>query len=176
MTVKAKRLAIEMLKKYQQTLSFPPVDVEAIVEAEGIEVIEEDLEDEVSGLLVSKSGNNIILVNSDHHLNRQRFTIAHEFGHYLMHRDISNIFFDEALVFFRDQEASEGTKYQEIEANAFAAELLMPEYLLKQMVRESPVDAFDDREESLLSKTAKKFQVSVQALTIRLTKLGLISD
>lgn len=175
MSVKAKRLAIKILKKYQQTLSFPPVDVEAIVKAEGVEVVEEDLEDEVSGLLVSKNGNHVILVNSDHYPNRQRFTIAHEFGHYLMHRDISNIFFDEALVFFRDKEASEGTKYQEIEANNFAAELLMPEYLLKQIIRENPVDAFDEREESLLYKTAKKFQVSVQALTIRLTKLGLIS-
>lgn len=175
MVVKAKRLAINVLKKHQQTLAMPPVDVEAIVKAEGLDVKEEDLEDEVSGLLVSKDGHHVIVINSNHYLNRQRFTIAHEFGHYLMHRNISSIFFDEALVFFRDKEAAEGTKIQEIEANAFAAELLMPESLLREIVRENPVDAFDDREESLLLKTAKDFQVSVQALTIRLTRLGLIS-
>ncbi|MEM9814867.1 MAG: ImmA/IrrE family metallo-endopeptidase [Cyanobacteria bacterium P01_D01_bin.6] len=175
MVVKAKRLAINVLKKHQQILTIPPVDVKAIVKAEGLDVTEEDLEDEVSGLLVSKNGHHVIIINANHYLNRQRFTIAHELGHYLMHRNISNIFFDEALVFFRDKEAAEGTKLQEIEANAFAAELLMPESLLRKVVRKNPVDAFDDSEESLLTKTAKDFQVSVQALTIRLTRLGLIS-
>jgi len=58
---------------------------------------------------------------------------------------------------------------QEIEANAFAAELLMPEKLLTEMIHSKPFDAFD---EGAVRRLAAQFGVSAQALTIRLTKLG----
>lgn len=169
---RAKQTALKILKKYVYSI---PVDVESIVGSEGILIRREELEDVVSGMLVIKNDRAVIGVNATHHPNRQRFTIAHEFGHYLLHRKLASVFFDESLVFFRDKEASEGRKHQEIEANTFAAELLMPESILKMRITEQPLDAFDESAESALIKLAADFQVSTQALTIRLTRLGLIT-
>lgn len=60
----------------------------------------------------------IILVNATAHRYRSRFTIAHEIGHFLLHRNLMDIFCctpDTAT-----------TDPLEREANAFASELLMP--------------------------------------------------
>jgi Zn-dependent peptidase ImmA (M78 family) len=69
--------------------------------------------------------------------------------------------------------SSEGTSQQEIEANAFAAALLMPEAELKRLLDDHPVDAFD---EMSVRRLAARLGVSAQALTIRLTRLGLVSE
>ncbi len=63
---------------------------------------------------------------------RQRFTIAHELGHFFLHRASSTVFVDAAPIFFRDESSSNGSQREEIEANAFAAELLMPEDAIRQ--------------------------------------------
>lgn len=170
--LRSKKTALKILAKYGYKI---PIDVESIVESEGISIRQEELEDSVSGMLVIKDDRAVIGVNSAHHPNRRRFTIAHEFGHYLLHRHIAKVFFDESLVFFRDKEASEGKKLQEIEANTFAAELLMPESVLRERIIEQPLDAFDESDDSALRQLATEFEVSPQALTIRLTRLGLIS-
>lgn len=132
------------------------------------------MEDSVSGLLVIKGDMVTLGVNKIHHPNRQRFMIAHELGHFLLHRQDSNIFVDdEPVVLFRDQTASEGTKNQEIEANAFAASLLMPEKIIREQLAQQPIDAFDD---GSMKQLAAQFGVSVRAMTIRLTKLQLLDE
>ncbi len=148
-----------------------PINVHQIALDLGLDVVEQDFEDQVSGVLVIKDGRGVIGVNSNHHRNRQRFTIAHEIGHYRLHH-IGRVFIDATPVFFRDTTSAEGQSPQEIVANAFAAELLMPENKLREILREQPIDAFD---ENALRSVANQFEVSTQALTIRLTRLGLIS-
>ena len=59
----------------------------------------------------------------------------------------------------------------ELEANAFAAALLMPEPFLRDDLQRRTYDMFD---ESAVKRLAQKYQVSVQALTIRLMELGLL--
>lgn len=149
-----------------------PVDVTAIADGCGVTVIEHDLEDTVSGVLVIRDGRGIIAVNEAHHPNRQRFSVAHELGHYLLHCDAGSVFIDASPVFFRDETSSEGSDRQEIEANAFAAELLMPEEDIRRVIGNKPLDAFD---EPGVRRLAARFGVSAQALTIRLTKLGLVA-
>ncbi|MBF6612273.1 MAG: ImmA/IrrE family metallo-endopeptidase [Chloroflexi bacterium] len=171
MVINAKQTARRISKEYGDQL---PVDVVAIARAHNIDVREVPLDESVSGVLIVKDGRAIIGVNVAHHPNRKRFSIAHELGHYFLHgRDApSNVFVDAAPVFFRDEHSSDGTEYQEIQANAFAAELLMPETLVKAELRKKRVDAFD---EAALHDLAEGFGVSAQALSIRLTKLGLIT-
>src|SRR5260370_31201674 len=147
-----------------------PIDIEAIIEALGIAIRTQELEDAVSGMLVIKDGRTTIGVNENHHPNRQRFTLAHELGHFLLHRNVSNIFIDASTIFFRDGTSSDGSKTQEIDANAFAAELLMPEKQVTEAISSQPLDAFD---EGSVRRLAAQFGVSAQALTIRLTRLGL---
>lgn len=162
-------VARQLLERFGEHL---PIDVEAIVKALGIAIRTQELEDSVSGMLVMKGGRTTIGVNENHHSNRQRFTLAHELGHFLLHSNLSSIFIDASIIFFRDGTSSEGSKAQEIEANAFAAELLMPEKQLREIINNQPLDAFD---EGAVRRLATQFGVSSQALTIRLTKLELIN-
>jgi Zn-dependent peptidase ImmA (M78 family) len=164
---KAVAEARKLLKEHGTTL---PIDVEAVVKRQRIDVRPQPMEESVSGMLVIKDGRATIGVNQSHHPNRQRFTLAHELGHYLLHGKRTRVFVDSSTMFFRDGLAAEGTDKVEIEANAFAAELLMPESVLRDIARHQPVDAFDDR---AIQSLAAKFGVSVRALTIRLTKLGM---
>lgn len=149
-----------------------PVDVEAIAKMYDVIVVRKDLEDSVSAILQIKGVRGIVVVNAAHHPNRQRFSIAHELGHYLLHRDEGSIFVDRSPVFFRDKASSSGISRQEIDANAFAAELLMPEKDLDAQLNGHPIDAFD---EVLVRRLAARFGVSAQALTIRLTRLDLVT-
>lgn len=163
----ARQLARDILAEGDYSV---PVDVIDIAHKHGMTLRYQPLEASVSGVLVIKDGRPTIGINQTHHLNRQRFTIAHELGHYLLHRDTSSVFVD--AVYFRDEESSEGTKLQEIEANAFAAELLLPEVTLREQFGHQPIADADD---ALIRRLAARFEVSAQALTIRLTTLGLIA-
>jgi Zn-dependent peptidase ImmA (M78 family) len=168
MSNRAIEVAKQTLKGFEKRL---PVDIQAIIQAHNIPIRTQPLEDAVSGILVVKNDHATIGVNESHHPNRQRFTLAHELGHFLLHSDSTNVFIDASPVFFRDKTSSEGSKLQEIEANAFAAELLMPEHMLRKITQNQPLDAFD---EGAVRRLATQFGVSTQAMTIRLTKLGLI--
>ena len=95
-----------------------------------------------------------IHVNGSNQEVRQRFTIAHELGHYFSgHNDV-----------YRDIYTSNGYNQDEILANNFAAELLMPkdkiEYYMDQLIIKD------------ISHLARIFNVSKEALLIRLGKLG----
>ena len=147
-----------------------PVDVETLAKALGVSVVQQDLEDSVSGILVIKNRHGIIGVNQNHHPNRRRFTIGHELGHYVLHRENTKVFVDASPVFFRDAASSDGTQSQEIAANNFAAELLMPEDAVREYVGNQLVDVYDD---ATIRRLAARFGVSVQAITIRLIRLGL---
>lgn len=169
MKSRAQRCAAQILRDGQYGI---PVDVYSIAEAHNIIVRPETLEEAVSGLLVIQDDHVVIGVNEGHHPNRQRFTIAHELGHFLLHRDSATVFIDASPLFFRDERSAKGTDEEEIEANEFAAELLMPAPVLRQLVNGQAVDPFDER---ALQRLAAKFGVSPLALTIRLTRLNLIA-
>ncbi len=165
----AERKARELLAEVGARV---PVDVNAVAEYLGLSVVEEDLEGSVSGMLVLKDGRGVIGVNENHHPNRRRFTVAHEIAHYLLHRGSASVFVDARPVFFRDDDSAACTKQQEIEANAFAAELLVPAVALRERVNHEAVDPYDDAAAHRLAKT---FGISTQTLTIKLVRLGLVT-
>ncbi len=169
-----RELVAQLLAKYK--VREAPVPVEKIAEKEGVFVLRRKLsEDDMnfSGLLLREAGRVLIVVNERDAPSRQRFTIAHELGHYflghgsLLHVDHS-VF--PAMVMFRDHRAGAGVDENEIEANAFAAELLMPQAFLEQDILEADVRNIED----LIEKLASDYEVSVQAMTIRLTNLGYL--
>lgn len=169
MTHRAEEEAKRILASVGHSL---PVDIHEIARANNLEVRTVPLEANVSGLLVVKDGYGIIGINEDHHPNRQRFSLAHECAHYLLHSTKTKVFLDATPIFFRDEKSSDGSEFEEIEANAFAAALLMPEADIREILRNEPLDAQDD---VAVRRLALRFGVSVQALTIRLTKLGFIT-
>jgi Zn-dependent peptidase ImmA (M78 family) len=154
-----------------------PVDVDRLALALGAEVRREPADDELSGFLFRdhQARKAVIGVNRKHHPNRQRFTIAHEIGHFLLHEG-ERVFVDRLSsgyhVNLRNEDSSKGINEEEIEANLFAAELLMPQSFLEADLSKSDgLDLFDD---DILKILADKYQVSIQALTYRLANLGYI--
>jgi Zn-dependent peptidase ImmA (M78 family) len=146
-------------------VSEPPVPIDRIIKKFGIQLKKGDLGD-VSGLLVRNSNELIIGVNSTQRESRQRFTIAHEFGHFLLHDGISSHFDLDYRVNFRSAESSQATNVEEIEANYFAASLLMPEAFLNM---DKAVEAIDSDYE--VEKLAKKYRVSRHAMSLRLVNI-----
>lgn len=161
--------AVQLLEEHGAMRA--PVPVELIAHRLGLVVESAALGNDVSGLLVVKDGRGTIGVNQTHVPVRQRFTIAHEIGHYVLHREEAELFIDKGYAAARrDRTTSTGEDYGEIQANAFAAALLMPEPLVSAEVDRL---AFDLGDEDALEALADKFQVSLQAMTFRLSNLEI---
>lgn len=149
-----------------------PIPVDDIAEQLDIKVLREPFNGELSGVLYKDKDETIIGVNATHTPRRRRFTIAHELGHFVMH-DLDVVHFDEK--FYRDTTSSLAIDPNEIEANAFAAALLMPEHIVRREVERlaGEIDLMEDSSEEIC-KLADAFDVSQQALLIRFGKLGLL--
>ncbi|MGH9713618.1 MAG: ImmA/IrrE family metallo-endopeptidase [Candidatus Acidiferrales bacterium] len=150
-----------------------PVPVDKIAKSLGARVRFSPLDDELSGFIYIKDGVPIIGVNSLHHPNRQRFTIAHEIAHLQLHPDFitSAVHVDKQFaesVLKRDAVSATGTERLEVEANQFAAALLMPGDILDELLEESPIDIED---ESIIEEWATEFLVSKAALQYRIRNL-----
>ena len=112
---------------------------------------------------LQKSNYYVITVNENHSKVRQRFTIAHEIGHYILHRNkIGDGITDNKLyrssTCGRFRNLNIGGK-EETEANQLAANILMPFELIDQLIRQGF---------KLPEKLAEKLEVSTQAIKIRL--------
>lgn len=175
MTIRRKHIrtvVTRLLKAY--SVETPPVQVGQIALAIGIRVQYEPAEDELSGFLLRDLSRQqaIIGVNDNHPDNRQRFTIAHELGHFLLHEQ-EKLHIDRRFqINRRDESSSQGKSEEEKEANLFAAELLMPVHFLQQDL--ATVGALDLESDDTIANLAKKYKVSVQAMTFRLAYLGHI--
>lgn len=159
-------------------VSHGAVPVEKIVESYGIKLTLDEVDDELSGFLVrepSKNKRSVIGANKAHHPHRQRFTIAHELGHFLLHKG-EMVHLDQGRGAFainlRNEKSSRGEDQDEREANLFAAELLMPAIFLAKDLEGVSLDILGDS--GVLDRLAKKYKVSTQALTFRLANLGYI--
>ena len=123
----------ELLSMYNQ--NFPPIDVLRIAQEAGVDVYatvftDEDGED-VSGSIEIEGGKPVIYVNNDHPVTRQRFTIAHELGHWFCGHLTDR---DGKIIDNAECKRSAEWDMREREANKFAAELLMPSRLLKMAI------------------------------------------
>ena len=148
-----------------------PVPVERIAELLGVPVVLETLDRNVSGLLLRQGDAKAIGVNAAHPRVRQRFTVAHELGHLLLHPG-RDLILDHVRVNLRDDRSSMGTDREEREANAFAAELLMPNDLVKGEVQ-TILDRGGTADSRFVADLAQVFDVSEQAIEVRLVNLGL---
>ena len=150
---------LNLLQTHQQEA---PVNVVELAFDLGIKVWKSDqLGSQISGKLLKdrqhggKSGF-AIFVNAAHAETRQRFTIAHEIAHFMLHRDAIKDGIAED-VFHRSELLS---NKQEVEANKLAANILMPFSLLSEVQKNYAVDDVEG--------LAKAFHVSTAAMSIRL--------
>ncbi|HLU91942.1 MAG TPA: ImmA/IrrE family metallo-endopeptidase [Pedomonas sp.] len=150
----------EYLARFAPHMKSLPVDVAACAQAVGLPIYAIDLPRGVSGMLVRhdpKAGDSgyVCYVDSSEPSVRQRFTAAHELGHFVLHRHLlGDTHKDNYLL------RAEGfTGRQETQANTFAADLLMPRDLIEQKLEEGLTS---------VEALAKAFGVSKVAMSIRL--------
>ena len=168
----ARRKAAALL--HEANVDAPPVPVEKLAELSGAVIRYEPFTGRMSGVLYNGDDveRAVIGINALHPSVRQRFSIAHELGHLVLHDDTELQVDRHAFVAFRDLASSTADDPREVEANQFAAALLMPEYLLSRCVNELD----DDLDfENAIAWLAQRFGVSEQAMTIRLTSLRWIT-
>lgn len=167
------RIVNELLATH--TVSAAPVPIEPIVRSRGIKLYKGNLKD-VSGMIVRQGDVVTIGVNETQHPTRQRFTIAHEFGHFLLHEGMPVRYDHNFRVNLRSDKSSQGVDVEEIEANFFAASILMPRQFLEKDYEGHVVD-IDDPGMASAKDLAKQYKVSPQAMSNRLINLfGMKAD
>jgi Zn-dependent peptidase ImmA (M78 family) len=172
----ARKEARVILDRYPEAIRKNYVDVEKIARLAGIRVVKEGFEDQrVSGFIQRKTldGQPVIVINDSNTPERLRFTIAHELGHYFLHSSQS-VHVDDVdtadLILYRNQESSQATHIQEIEANQFAAELLMPEQMITRDVQE--LRKGNTGMSEIVERLARQYRVSQTAMAIRMNKIA----
>jgi Zn-dependent peptidase ImmA (M78 family) len=166
---------IEIKKKVEGLLlkfkiENPPVPVEQVAKKLGVLLCPLPADEEISGALVRKDGHVVIAINPTHHRNRQRFTIAHELGHYFFHSGMEeHVDRDFRVNWRRVVDSNPGIDWVEITANRFAAELLMPTRFMK-----SDLDKIGTIDKRAVTLFAVRYKVSPEAMKIRLSNLGIV--
>lgn len=138
----------------------PPIPIEKVAALFSIKVVPySNFPDHISGTIIDQKGFVMIGVNSNHSKVRQRFTIAHELAHFLLGHELGDKIIDD--VFDRPTE-------KEREANEFAAELLIPKDMLEEDIKTKRIKL-------KIPDLARRYEVSEQAMSIRLLETGLIN-
>lgn len=138
-----------------------PVDPVSIAQSLGVDVFTANLDPGVAGLLVKRVGQDpAIYLNSLDSENRQRFTCAHELGHYLRRSKTDDEVWE--YVDKRDDLSTRGTDPEERYANGFAAQLLMPDHEVRSHAKKMSV-----------AEMAYTFGVSLEAMNNRLSTLRI---
>ncbi len=142
-----------------------PVDVKLIAQKLGFQVVPFEFPDTMSAVVrIYEDGKKVIGVNKKQSEVRQRFSIAHELGHYLSGHESYN---HDQIVIDPERRYQDPSFQVEQEADEFAAELLMPSRLLKKDFDGSP---------SSITSLAKKYNVSEQAMWIQVINLELVVE
>jgi len=119
--------------------------------------------------------NPVIVVRKGDARVRRRFTVAHELGHEVLHVG-RTVLIEASTAQFRINERRSGgeipSQWEEVQANRFAAELLMPEVLISELFDRNVVKTTSDDE--LIKSLAGDFDVSDSAMQYRLMNLGLM--
>ena len=151
----AEQKALELHLQHPEYCSIP-VNPIRVANGLGLRVLRDNSEENIDGWY--NSVNKTIYLNTDQPLYRRRFTVAHELGHHIMGhktrpRDRSK------------QYTKEDFDPDEVEANRFAAALLMPEAAVRKCVFEKGM---------LVEAMADFFGVSEKAMCIRLKQLRIV--
>ena len=166
------KAAKQIVKAYHYTKDTLPVDIRTIMANKNIIVKDVDLPDDISGVLDTRGSQPLVLIQQEHDDKRKRFSLAHELGHYILNYSPGSVHLDRRT-FFRSNLSASGTDIAEKKANRFAAELLMPSDILWEILAcEDMPDLIDDDENrslEMLKGLAERFEVSVAALTIKIS-------
>lgn len=165
-----KTMVNEILR--ETDLGTTPVAIVSIATFYGFNVYKANMSDNVAGLILADEhniknfdSNKIIIVNSNQAPTRQRFTIAHELGHYFLDGKPPRCYAHRDSGVYNAKERA---------ANSFASALLMPEDDVKIKIDELKDINPSAKDYYLIREVANTFNVSTSAAKVRLEKLGVI--
>jgi Zn-dependent peptidase ImmA (M78 family) len=152
----------------------PPVDVEKIAKLLNIIVVKRAYKDKgsLSAMLVRNKNKVIIGINEEHNIQKQRFSIAHEIGHFFLHKGEELIIDKNYSINFRHYKTNHKAYLQEKDANNFASRLLIPEEFLIRDLKAFEIDELTPKMfEEIAKNLQKKYNVSLISMRLRLLSL-----
>lgn len=149
--------AIELRKEFgiDDTES---IDLKNILETLNIRLKRKQFRGKMIGACKSVGMNRLIVISDKLKGTRERFTIAHELGHLIIHYGVHYCNSDDIKMYIT-------TKTKEAEANSFAAELLLPESVVLRKIRTVDISI------ELAMSLSKKYDISITATMLRLVDL-----
>jgi len=150
---------LEIILKYQNSF---PIKLGAIAKEFGITVKKSTLKPGISGQIKETDGSVIIKINRHDSEGRQRFTLAHELAHFLLHKHALQDGIEDTILF-----RSSLSNQLEVEANRLAADIVMPFSLIDDITF-APQTRLEVRAEHIASVA----KLSIPAIEIRLGKKG----
>lgn len=145
-----------IIERYQQSV---PVDLRGLARELGVPIKAATLPPGISGEIRPSDNGYVVRVSRHDSNGRQRFTVAHELAHFILHRPlIGQGITDDAL--YRSNQSDS----VEAEANRLAADILMPAYQVEERAALARKLGVENLKESL----AETFEVSPAAMSIRL--------
>lgn len=150
----------------EKNISIKPFDIFSYIKTiDSIKLVDEYLDNDISGIIEKFTNYYQITLNQYHSPLRRRFTLAHELGHYILHKEHLNTNKRiEDSILFRKQFNNNSI---ELQANEFAAELLMPKDEFEKEIKNG---------NNTIEKLSFSFQVSFAAVKYRAFKLGYIRE
>lgn len=162
----AREAAIGVLRR--AAVAGPPVPVDVLVRREGLTLVKVEVDGGLSGQLYANE-KEVVINTKGRPETRQRFTTAHELGHWTLRHFEAKALSMDAVGFdggYGSEDGAEAKDPLEVEANVFAAELLMPTAWLKALKkRDVP---------SLPDSLATQYEVSREAMFYQLMRCNLI--
>ncbi len=173
-----RKMAEEKAKEYNSEEMIPFPFSKITNKFSNLEIrFSKEMPDKYSGMIIFFEEKDLfaVLINENKPVNRQYLTIAHELGHYFLHQenikrepilDYVNVL-DQGkgrVLYNEGDEINNINDKLETEANNFAISLLMPEDSVRMVWKK--IKDVDD--------CAKIFNVPVEAMSIRLSRLGLV--
>ena len=169
----AERQAVELAAAFPPSPGGYLTPIPRVLDHLGIEYDQKVLTPRTTSLLITKGARAVIVTNDLHGPERRRFATAHAIGHYVLHvgGNASDVTYVDKIR-NRVERAASGIDPDEMEANVFAANLLMP----LAMVNETFDETFDtvESEGELVEVMAHGFMVPTMAMSWRLQGLGLL--
>lgn len=161
---KIDNLTIDLLRENYGSIDNlkPPIRLDRLFSKYGLTLKVAEMEEEgIAG--VYDRDKKTIVVNEDDSYHRQVFTIAHELGHFFLHKELKWDIFYRADQF----DHVDDMKKSELEANWFAICLLMPKIVVENYAWGLGRN---------VTRIAEAFEVSNRAALYRMQHLGLIKD
>ena len=166
-------LAEELGRTYNPEHIAPFPSERVVAEHDDLDIYFTHLDDfDISGVSLFKDGRYAIIINTSKPETRQHFTLGHELGHYFLHKELlrkeesiidGDGWLDGPNILYRMNGAE--NMQLELEANNFAGSLLMPEELVRRAWEVT----------GSIEACAQLFRVSAVAMSVRLTRLGLVT-